>query len=193
MLDEREVHADQLIAQLRVLRAAVLQLAQLDEHRPRAAAVLRVVLDVLGARPLLRALHALHPWLVVSLVLAHSPARHQPPPFRGRARRGTLRIPLPVVLAGEALLCVLRVRPGLFGDAVDAFHRARPVEAVDASGGKLPCAALFVPHRPVRSSRRPGSRAALFVEADRNGLVLGDGGVDLARERRQDGPRERVP
>lgn len=60
VLDEREVHAHQPVAQLRLLRRAVGKLAQLDEECPRPAAVMWIVVPVLAhlARPLcLRLLH----------------------------------------------------------------------------------------------------------------------------------------
>ncbi|GLW16043.1 hypothetical protein Stsp01_27860 [Streptomyces sp. NBRC 13847] len=43
MLDEREVHPHESVAQLRALRGAVGQSAQFVEHRPGAAAVVRLV------------------------------------------------------------------------------------------------------------------------------------------------------
>jgi hypothetical protein len=157
MLDERQVHADQLVAQLRVLRTAVLQCAQLDEHGARPAAVLRVVL---------RDLHAGHARLIVSLVLAHRPARRPSPSrrpfpdrrdpdpaFQGRALHGTIPIPLPVVQEADrrqVVGVVLRMWPGLLGDAVDAVsHASGTARTACALGRQLPCAALFFPHRPV--------------------------------------------
>lgn len=174
VLDERQVHADQLVAQLRVLRAAVLQRAQLDEQGACPAAVMGVVPR---DRRVVRARHAV---LCVSLVLAHRPARRPStsprlrrhredpgPPCRRRTLHGTFPIPLPVVQeAGCRGVdgALLRMRPRLLGDAVDAVSHAsgtagavvaqavgaaRARKAVSALGRQLPCAALFVPHRPV--------------------------------------------
>jgi hypothetical protein len=161
VLDERQVHPDQPVAQLRVLGAVLLQRAQLGEEGARPAAVLRVVRTLRAARG--RCLV-----LGVSLVLAHRPARRPfpsprpsadrpdggapDPPVRRRAPHGTVLVPGPLSVRREAgpRGGVLRMRPGLLGDAVDAARRARgPVRRTCALGRQLPCAALFVPHRPV--------------------------------------------
>ena len=90
-----------------------------------------------------------------------------PAPRRwGRPPHGIVLL-VPPLARGTSLEGVVhRVRPGLLGDAVDAAHRAQrthrtaravlarapgPVRAGGdpALGRQLPCAALFVPHRPV--------------------------------------------
>src|SRR5690606_13268507 len=61
------------------------------------------------------------------------------PSGRRRVPRGTLR--LYAARGAGVRAVVLRMRPGLLGDAVDGGRC--PL------GGQLPCAAFFVPHRPV--------------------------------------------
>ncbi|GHE58199.1 hypothetical protein GCM10018782_35810 [Streptomyces griseoaurantiacus] len=130
---------------------------------PRVLPVLRGVLRALrGLRGLRGLPHALL-GVPVPLVLAHRLARHPSPSSRsrwdredpdrgrrGRAARDARLPPLPADREADRGRLVLRMRPGLLGDAVDAFRRARrPDRAAVASGGRFPCAALFVLHRPV--------------------------------------------
>jgi hypothetical protein len=172
MLHERQVHADQLIAQLRVLGAAIVQRAQFEEHLARPAAVRGAVrtLCVACARRFV---------LGVSLVLAHRPARRPSPSprllrhsrlrasggtplgrrccdpsARRRAPHGTVLGPLPAAREDGPRGVVLRMRAGLLGDAVDAVrhtpgHGRTARVRGRALGRQLSCAALFVPHRPV--------------------------------------------
>ncbi|CAM5276686.1 hypothetical protein SHIRM173S_02999 [Streptomyces hirsutus] len=173
MLDERQMHADQPVAQLRVLRSAVLQRAQLEEQGTRPTAVLRVALRAVRARGVRGALGALRTRrprrlaLGVSLVLVHrrpaalpralasSPAGRLPTrpvsPVAGGGPGPTgLRpaprggIVLPVVRSTGHRGVVLRMRPGLFRTA---SMPSMPPEI--RSGRQLACAAFFVPHRPV--------------------------------------------
>ncbi len=163
VLDERQMHPHQAVAQLRVLRGAVLERAQFEEEGARPAAVVRVVVRVRARRtrcaPCAGGRRRL--LLGLSLVLAHRPARRPSPSARlvprhrlgqgggvpaGSGRPGRGRVPhgtagLPAARPDTPGGVVLRMRPGLLGDAVDAVRRAL--------GRQLPCAAFFVPHRPV--------------------------------------------
>ncbi|BFO15193.1 hypothetical protein SHKM778_15810 [Streptomyces sp. KM77-8] len=115
MLDERQMHTHQPVAQLRVLGSAVLQRAQLEEHGARPAAVLRVVVRVsaLGAGVLrapraagargasssaCRSCSLIVPPVALPRALASSPAAGLAPAGAppagsdpGRSGRGTLR------------------------------------------------------------------------------------------------------
>ncbi len=164
VLDERQVHAHQPVAQLRVLRTAVLQRAQFEEEGARPAAVVRVVMRVRARRTRCAPRAGggrRRPVLGLSLVLAHRPARRPSPSARlvprhrlgpgggvptgcGRSGRGSAprgAAALPAARRDTLRGVVLRMRPGLLGDAVDAVRHAL--------GRQLPCAAFFVPHRPV--------------------------------------------
>jgi len=76
--------------------------------------------------------------------------------FQRRAPHGTFLIPLSVLQEAGPGGVVLRMRPGLFGDAGDTGRIDSAVDGVPrvsgpacALGRQLPCAALFVTHRPV--------------------------------------------
>ncbi len=132
MLDERQMHPYEGVAQLRALRGAVGELAQLVEHRPRTAAVLGIVrcAGVLFVVGLWRGGRRIMPVRLLPLLLA---VVHVVRPLC------LLRRVQPAAVVVRAH----RMRPGLLpGDG----HRRHPRAAFEIFHG-APCSVMTVRDR----------------------------------------------